>query len=457
MSLNSIMQIGLTGMFAAGASMQTSSHNIANANTPGFTRQRAITGSMRGMLTAYGVLGSGTEVMDIRRMTDQFLITHKRDQMALMNQFDTERMALQNVEVIFGSVDNNHLGEAMSQFFNAWSTLATPPHNEVLRMDVLGTAERLALDFNAMSSSLQDLGNDLDDRLVAGVNSLNTMLDNVADLNRQIVLGESSHSTANDLRDRRDILLASISQLVRADVIERGDGTVDVIIAGRTVVSHDHVQHLDVTYEDSGDFQRGTAKITVKDGRYNVDIGEGQLKGLMRAREVRVLGVRQQLDEMTKLLIDKVNEIHVQGLSHGGRGLQFFTGDSAATIAVNTQLVDNPEYIATSRSNLAGDKDIALEIAALGLSGTDVENNMSMTELFSALVVEIASDTAASAFRVEGQQQLVDSLDARLESIRGVSLDEEAANLALYQNVYQANARVISAVQEMFDSVLTMV
>ncbi len=457
MSLNSIMQIGLTGMFSAGASMQTSSHNIANANTPGFSRQRAITGSKQGMLTAYGVLGSGTEVMDIRRLTDQFLVTHHRDQMALMNQFDTESMALQSVEVIFGSVDNNHLGEAMTQFFNSWSTLATPPHNEVLRVDVLNTAERLALDFNAMSRSLEDLGNDLDDQLAVGVNRLNMMLDQVAAFNQQIVVGESSHSAANDLRDQRDILLADISKMARADVLERGDGSVDVIISGRTVVSRNHVQHLEVTHEESDELQRGSAKITVKGGRYDLDISEGQLKGLINARETQVLGARVRLDEMAKTLIDKVNEIHVQGLSDGGRGLMFFTGDSAATIAINTQLVDNPEYIATSRSNLSGDKDIALEIAALGQNGTDVANHMSMTELYSALIVEIASDTAASDFRVQSQQQLVDALDARLESVRGVSLDEEAANLALYQNVYQANARVITAVQEMFDSVLTMV
>ncbi len=457
MSLGSIMQIGLTGMFAAGASMQTSSHNIANASTPGFSRQRAVTGSARGMLTAYGVLGSGTQVMSIQRQTDQFLIAHRRDQMSMMTQYDTEDMALQNIEVIFGSMDNNHLGDAMTQFFNSWSSLATPPHNEVLRRDVLGSAERLALDLNAMSNSLENLGNDLDDQIASSVNSLNMMMDNVAQLNRQIIVGETSNSTANDLRDQRDILLGQISELARADVIERDDGTVDVIISGRTVVTRDHVQHLEVTHSDSEELQRGAAKITVKGGRYEVDLPEGHLKGLVSAREESVLGARQGLDELSRILIDKVNELHGQGLSDGGRGLLFFTGDSAATIAVNSQLVDNPQYLATSRTNLTGDTDIALEIAALGQSGTDVDKGMSMNELFSALVVDLASDTAASQFRVEGQQQTIDALDARLESVRGVSLDEEAANIALYQNAYQANARVISAVQEMFESVLTMV
>ena len=125
--------------------------------------------------------------------------------------------------------------------------------------------------------------------------------------------------------------------------------------------------------------------------------------------------------------------------------------------AINTALSENPSYIATSRTNLAGDADIASEIAALGQSGTDVSGGRSITELFTDLVVEIASDSASFRYRVDGQQQLVDTLTSRLESIRGVSMDEEAANIALYQNAYQANARVIAAVQEMFQSILTMV
>ncbi len=457
MGLSSIMHIGLTGMFAAGASMQTSSHNIANAGTPGFSRQRTITGSGRALNMAYGVLGSGTQVTDIRRQTDQFLISRQRQQMSLLTQYDTQGMALGNVEVIFGSVENNHLGDALTQFFSAWSSLATPPHSDTLRLDVLGSAERLVLDLNAMSQSLEDLAEDLDDQMTASVDEMNMLLSTVSDLNRQILLGESSQTSANDLRDQRDIVLARISSLTRTDVIERDDGTVDVIVSGRTLVTREYVQHLEVRYQESEGGRPGSARITVQNGRYDLELPPGKLLGLQCARDVQVVQNRERLDELARTLIERVNELHVQGRSDGGRGLIFFSGENAADIAINTALSENPSYIATSRTNLAGDADIASEIAALGQSGTDVSGGRSITELFTDLVVEIASDSASFRYRVDGQQQLVDTLTSRLESIRGVSMDEEAANIALYQNAYQANARVIAAVQEMFQSILTMV
>lgn len=457
MALSSIMHIGLTGMFAAEASMQTSSHNIANASTPGFTRQRAITASGYAVNRGYGMIGSGTQVMDVRRQTDAFLIGRQRDQMSLLSQYDTADMTLDSVETIFGSVENNHLGDALSRFFNSWSSLATPPHTDALRQDVLGSAERLVLDLQSMSNALDELAGDLDDQLNAGVDNMNMLLAAVADLNRQILTSESANASANDLRDQRDQILAQISILASTDVIERDDGTVDVIISGRTLVTRNHVEPLEIRYGEGDGERAGSARITVKDGRYDVEMAAGEMRGLQGARDEQVVQYRQQLDDLARTLIDRVNELHVQGRSDGGQGLIFFTGESAADIAINTALTENPSYIATSRSNLAGDADIAAEIAALGQSGTDVLDGRNMTELFTALVIEVASDSAASRYRVDGQQQMVDSLTARLESIRGVSLDEEAANIALYQNAYQANAKVIAAVQEMFESILTMV
>ena len=457
MGLSSIMHIGLTGMFAAGASMQTSSHNIANAGTPGFSRQRTLTGSARAVNMSYGVLGSGTQVMDIRRQTDQFLIDRQRYQGSMLTQYESMDLALGSVETIFGSVENNHLGDALTQFFNTWSSLATPPHNDVLRHDVLGSAERVVLDLRAMSQSLEVLAEDLDDQITSGVAELNMALTAVGDLNRQILLGESSHTSANDLRDQRDQILNRIASLARTDVIERSDGTVDVIISGRTLVTRQHVQQLDVTHDASEDGRPGSARVTVQNGRYELDLPAGELLGLQSSRDDLVVDTRGRLDELARTLIDRVNELHVQGRSDGGRGLIFFTGESASNIGISSALTENPSYIATSRSNLAGDADIAQEIAELGQSGTDVSGGRSMTELFTALVIDVASDSAASRYRVDSQQQLVDTLSARLESVRGVSLDEEAANIALYQNAYQANARVIAAVQDMFEAILTMV
>lgn len=457
MSLNSIMRIGLSGMFAAGTSLQTTGHNIANASTAGYSRQRTLTGTQRGQALTYGVLGTGTMVLDVRRMTDEFLTGRLRAQDARLSQFDTVDMALGDVEAIFGSVENNHLGTAMSEFFNAWSSLATPPVSLTLQEHVADTADRLASDFRNMSASLDELSNDLDARLENGVGRLNALLTNVADLNRLIVMTESAATSANDLRDQRSLVLDEIAQLTQSEAIERDDGTVDVLIGGRTVVTREHVQALNISREDGDGSGAGRARVTTVAGGYAVEVGEGSLRGLIEARDEQVLHARERLDAVAAALIERVNALHAQGQTPGGSGVLFFTGDSAANIALNPALMADPTRVAASRSGLEGDTDLAREIAALGQSGTSVVDGQSLTELFNSLVLDLASRSAASGDRLSAQSQIVESLGTRLDSIRGVSLDEEAANLALFQNAYEANAKVIAMVQDMFDTILTMV
>ena len=457
MSLNSIMRIGLSGMFAAGTSLQTTGHNIANASTVGYSRQRTLTGTQRGQSLTYGVLGTGTMVLDVRRMTDEFLTGRLRAQDARLSQFDTVDMALGDVESIFGSVENNHLGTAMSEFFNAWSSLATPPVSLTLQEHVADTADRLAADFRNMSASLDELANDLDARLESGVGRLNALLSNVADLNRLIVMTESTATSANDLRDQRSLVLDEIAQLTQSEAIERDDGTVDVLIGGRTVVTREHVQALTIAREDGDGTGAGRARVSTVAGGYAVEVGEGSLRGLIEARDDQVLHARERLDAVAAALIERVNALHAQGQTPGGSGVLFFTGDSAANISLNPALLADPTRVASSRSGLEGDTDLAREIAALGQSGTSVVNGQSLTELFNSLVLDLASRSAASGDRLSAQSQIVESLGTRLDSIRGVSLDEEAANLALFQNAYEANAKVIAMVQDMFDTILTMV
>lgn len=457
MSLNSIMRIGLSGMFAAGTSLQTTGHNIANASTVGYSRQRTLTGTQRGQSLTYGVLGTGTMVLDVRRMTDEFLTGRLRAQDARLSQFDTVDMALGDVEAIFGSVENNHLGTAMSEFFNAWSSLATPPVSLTLQEHVADTADRLASDFRDMSASLDELSTDLDARLENGVGRLNALLTNVAELNRLIVMTESTATSANDLRDQRSLVLDEIAQLSQSEAIERDDGTVDVLIGGRTVVTREHAQALTISREDGDGSGAGRARVTTVAGGYDVEVGEGSLQGLIEARDEQVLHARERLDAVAAALIERVNALHAQGQTPGGSGVLFFTGDSAANIALNPALMTDPTRVAASRSGLEGDTDLAREIAALGQSGTSVVNGQSLTEMFNSLVLDLASRSAASGDRLSAQTQIVESLGTRLDAIRGVSLDEEAANLALFQNAYEANAKVIAMVQDMFDTILTMV
>ncbi len=456
MGLNSILDISLTGMFAASTQMQTASNNIANANVEGYSRQRVLTGVRRGLNTTYGVLGSGTSVLDVRRMTDMFLVARQREQVATRSTYEQLDSALQGIETVLGSVDNNHLGDALTDFFNAWSDLATPPVNGALRQSVVNAAQRLVDDFHSMSDGLARLTSDLDSQLENEVTVLNGLLRSVGDLNRQIIVGEASGNSANALRDQREELLRQVAELAHVDVVERSDGTVDVILGGRTVVTRDMVETIGVTRGPATGTEPGLPRLTVKGGRYDLDVTSGSLAGLLKARTGEVADARERLDELAAALIERVNALHVQGMSGSERGHLFFTGDDAHSIAVSERLAADPDLIAVSRSGLAGDTDIALELAQLG-QATGRDGEVSLKEMFTGVVMEFASRSASMTQQVESQRQLVESLQNRIDSVRGVNLDEEAANLVVYQNAFQASAKVIGAVQAMYDTVLNMI
>jgi flagellar hook-associated protein 1 len=160
---------------------------------------------------------------------------------------------------------------------------------------------------------------------------------------------------------------------------------------------------------------------------------------------------------VAKTLMDRVNSLHVEGHTGNGTGQLFFTGDTAGTMAISDFIANDTANIATSRSGLSGDMDIAREIAALGAVTDSSNSSATIQEMYSSLVIQLASDAQASQNQIEVQYQVVDALAQRLESQRGVSLDEEAVNISLYQNAYEANARMIAAAQEMFDTLLTMI
>jgi len=451
MGMNRILDIGMSGLFSASSAMQTASHNIANVNTAGFSRQSVMIGTRSPLQLTYGMLGGGADVLGVRRLTDMFLVSRMRDQGSVLAQNEQVDFALGEVETLMGLATGNHIGTAIDEFFASWSELASPPVTAELRTDVLNKGVMLASSLNATSAGLDELARQMDTQIENTVTMLNMMLDGVAELNQQILLAEGPGDTANDLRDRRDQLLAEISVLAKVDVAERGDGTIDVILSGRTVVVCGEAQHLELSRD-----RDGLTQLSTGNRRFPFELGAGQLAGLLEGRDDKIIGSRDQLDAVAKELIDRLNALHVQGQTPGGSGLMFFSGTTAGTIAVNAELVARPEMVAVSRTGLSGDTDIAREIAGLGQQDP-IDGDRTISAIFGEMLTGIAADAAGTRLQVESQRQVVDALTSRLESVRGVSLDEEAANLARYQNAYLASAKVVAAAQDMFDTVLQMI
>lgn len=452
--LNSIMDNSLSALFAAQAGLATVGHNIANANTPGYSRQEVLLTPRRPTMMPFGALGRGVEIVGIRRIQDEFLLSNLRVQQSRMEDFNQTDSALAEVESILGSVDNDHLGNALNNFFNSWSALAQPPINSSLKQNVVASATSLVNDFHAINNALDDLEGQIEVGIQAEIKNLNSLLGQVAALNQQIMSAEGNGQQANDLRDQRDLIIMKVSGIAEVSVIERDDGTKDLILAGRTMVARDQVNEFTSSYQETGAGYQMT--IVTNGTMQKVDLSPGKLRGLLNSRDVQIKDVRNKLDGVAQKIIADVNALHTQGRTANSSGLAFFTGTSIHTIAVNPALVADRSLVATGRTSAPGDNTLALDIANLATVGSSGSGNQTVNDVYRSLLIDVASSRNSFQFLVENQQNVVASLKTKLSSVSGVSLDEEGANMVRYQNSYSAAAKVITTVQAMYDSLFSM-
>jgi flagellar hook-associated protein 1 FlgK len=406
-------------------------------------------------MTAYGAIGRGVDVQGIRRIQDEFLLNNLRAQTARGESYASVDSTLSEVESILGSIDNDHLGDALSDFFGAWNSLSQPPISPSMKTNVVTRTVSLVADFHSIDESLAALETNIESSIQLEIGNLNRLLTQIADMNRQIMGAEAGGDPANDLRDQRDLLITQVSAIAEVSVHEREDGTKDVILAGRTMVARDSVTLFQSTYESTAEGYRMTI---VTGGTSNeVRLSTGKLEGLLTSRDVHLRDVREKLDGVAKKLIDEVNALHTQGRTTTSSGLQFFTGDNMHTIGLNPAIDGNPQLVATGRTTAPGDNDIALAIANLGNVSSGASGSLTVNDVYRDLLTDVASNRSTFEFMVDNQQNVVASLESKLASVAGVSLDEEGAAMVRYQNSYNAAAKVIATVQELYDTLLNMV
>jgi flagellar hook-associated protein 1 FlgK len=453
-SLTTVLDTSLSAMFAAQAGLATTSHNIANADTPGYTRQSNHLAARQPIRFHFGAIGQGVDVVTIKRSQDDFLLNTLRAQQSKHASYESIDSALYEIEQILGSIDNDHLSEAINNFFGAWSDLATAPTDPSRKQQVVSMASTLVTDFHSINASLEDLEANIDQQIEDEIGALNDYLTQIGALNGQIMAAEVGGQPANDLRDQRDLLVTELSKIAAVTTEEREDGSLDIILGGRTMITRTSVQQFTTTYEQT---DHGYEMTVVTEGNYHeVDLPGGRLSGLLTSRDEYVQDFREDMDRVASMLIDAVNELHVQGQTGSSAGVLFFSGDSMHTITLNPMLEEDPNLVATSRSGEAGDTDIAREIAALAEQAAPGESE-TVGDRYRGVLIDVASKRSGFEFLVDNQASAVSAVEAKIASTTGVSLDEEAASMVRYQNSYAAAARVITAAQEMFDTLVAMV
>ena len=402
------LDIGASALRAAQQLLDTAAHNVANANTPGYSRQAVtLTESPPYSLPAFnrsgvpGQVGSGVTVAAITRVRDSFLDLQVQVQAGLKAEWDTKQQQLAKIEAVFPEPSDSGLGGTISKYWNAWQDLASDPTSAAARAALTEQAASLAEELNRDSSQLSMTAAGIDSLVSDQVASVNSLATQVASLNGQImrVMGTGGH--ANDLMDQREQLLEKLTAIVPATVYTRQDGSVTVLVGGTDLVTNMDTRKL-ITQQDA----QGRIMPAWSDGK-PIALQSGQLQALLSVRDGDLADYRSQLDSLAQGIADATNAVQLRGFgATGAAGQALFTyrpGNAAGTLAVNQAVAADPRLVATSASpNTPGDGSVAGLMAdlrnawsyAAGVPGTDVVSGTDLTTNGTARLMTIVAGRA---------------------------------------------------------------
>lgn len=455
-SLGSILQIATSGLRTQQQALNVTAHNIANASTEGYSRQRASIIATPGVHLANGVFGSGAGVSDIQSVRDGLLDSVYFRELSASSEFEGRATMLERVEELFEEPSELGLAAALDRFHSAWSELSVNPGSTPVRTVLRQTATVLTEKFSDLAAGLDIIRQEAEARLQQGVESANALMDRIGGLNRQIVSTEADGTTAGDLRDARGRALAELADLLPIRVVERDNGSAGVIVSGTSVV--DGADALSLEVRSVG----GSLEIGVVGRSGSLEHG-GRLGGMLDVVNSDLPEVRQSLDDLAAALVEETNGIHRTGTNRGGTtGINFFDsgGVTASTMDLSADVTADVGVIAAGTSDgsgvyRAGANDVASELASLrdrAIGSLGVSGGEHYRGLVSSVGVAVRSvDQAAESHRI-----LADQADIRRMRVSGVSVDEELVKMIEFQRAYQASARVISAADEMLQSLLAV-
>jgi flagellar hook-associated protein 1 FlgK len=457
------LNTALSGLRTSQEMLDIASHNIANASTPGYSRQRAtIVAAPPFSYPAFnrsglpGQLGTGVQITSIDRIRDVYLDQQIYQQQSLDGYWTARADTLATTEASFPEPSGSGMGDALSAFWSAWEDVAANPSSSATRTEVLTQAATLAARFNRDAGQISTQIAGVDGQVRGTIGDINGLASRIASLNKQIQGIVVSGDHANDLEDQRDQLVEQLNGLVPVQSVAQKDGTVTVLVGGTALVDHDTTRTVTATNDASGH-----AMPTWTTGDPLVVSG-GQLKAYLEARDVTLAGYQASMNTLAKQIADQVNAAHTSGVDQKGNpGLALFTyvpGEESATLAVNPAIGSDPSRVVVgSAAGAPGDTSIAAQIADLASSATFGTGTQTPADAYATFIGQIGADSQQASEMASNQDLVVQQLVDRRSSISGVSLDEEATDVIKFQQAYQASAKVITTINEMLDSLMNMV
>ena len=455
MSSVDILNIARGGLLSHQTAINLTGTNIANVNTPGYTRQQPVFNASS---------SQSVEIANIERIYDRFLGAQINEQMYNLGYSEAKKDELSRIEMIFNEAGGGGISESLSKFWGAWEDLSANPSGQAERQALISVSQSMSSMFRSYSGELLSVQDDANTRIEGLAHQVNGYLSDIADINSKITRTKSDDIGLNTLKDKRAELLSGLAEIVDFHYFEDSKGAINIFLSnGMPLVEGNHTWKLDVVPVDPAASNPSFYDIVFKDDPdkepINNIITGGKLAGLLEIRDTTAKGYMERLDDLAKTLVSEVNAQHEKGYdTNQNLGENFFDATTKAKdMKVSAAIVGDINKIAASKT-VNGDGGNAVSISAIQDELTMNGDKSTFSAYYSSFLVgQIGQDVADANRNFDHHTNVMNQLTNRREEISGVSIDEEMMNLLRYQTGYNAAARLFGAAQELADTLLNLV
>ncbi|MCA6217232.1 flagellar hook-associated protein FlgK [Ideonella sp. B7] len=451
----------LSGAVAAQTALNTTSQNIANVMTEGYTRQGVMLRSAQPSRSGTAAAGDGVSVPSLFRFSDSYKNLQLWQSNSTLGQNSVIQPYLTQLEQVMGD-DTASIADGLDKFFNALNAASVEPTSSPLRDSVLNAADALAQRFNSLRQTLSSQQQAVAQQRKDLVAQTNTYTADIANLNQRIAEANATGVNASGLIDERDQKIDKLASLVGVQVVTQPDGSANVSLkGGQPLVVGQQASTLAVNTLPNGSQQMSLTFASETFALGSSPLG-GQLGGLDTFEQIQLKPMVQSLQDMASGLATGVNNTLTAGYAmNGSAGKPLFVIDTTSTSSLVT--IDHSLQAAdlgfSGSATEPGNSDqlqalIALKSQPVSITGL---GNVLLGDVYTQLVGKLGMASQANQTATTTAQTVRDQADANWKSTSGVNEDEEAVNLMQYQQMYNANMKVISVANELFDAMLQMV
>jgi len=446
-----------TALWAQRRALDVTGQNIANVNTEGYSRQRVDLQAMGGSVvpafysTSPGI-GAGVSADDVARIRDAFLEGRGHTEHANGARLLVEADALEQVQTAFREPGDTGIQSLLVDMWSGWEDVANQPDSDAARAQVIQRMKTLVGGIQFSNASLEAQWTQTRENLDVLVKDVNEAATTIAALNKAIRGATQANLPANDLADRRDVLIMKLADQVGATVRPGQYGMLDVVVGGRPLVSGSSASQLAVAGPTDPDLITATDKprIVTSAGGYPVAV-DGTAGGQLSALVTIIPGYRAQLDGVAASLASTLNAGQAAGFDRLGAAGAAILGPPGSVTAANiTLLFSDPKLIAAS--GISGPPNLDNSNAdAIGKLRSDP---VGVDAGYRKMIVELGVQAAVTIRNQDIQAVISTQVDAARESVAGVNIDEEMANMLSFQHAYSAAARMVTAIDETLDQLI---